>query len=122
MIRRVKIYKVIFASLGFSKILLSNVNTLQGSMAGSQVVFLANGGIFITSYRDVKLALAVDAPQAIEAGFVEVNKSGGFFYRVFKLMLRSEVVIILAIVLLVMFLQLFNQGGDITLDDLPSVD
>lgn len=79
MIRRVKIYKVIFASLGFSKILLSNVNALQCYVASSQIVFLTNGGIWIAPHRDVKLVLAVDAPQAIEAGFVEVNKSGGFF-------------------------------------------
>lgn len=118
MIRRVKIHEIIFASRGFPEILALNINTLQGNVTGLQVVFLINARLFRAADRDVKFALAVDAPQAVKTGFVEVNKSGGFFYRVLQIMLFSGAVIIVAAVLSSVFAQLVNQRVGIALDDL----
>lgn len=118
MVRRVKVHQVAFGGSRFSKILPANIHALQGIMAGSQVVFLANGRFWVAAHRDVKLAFAVDAPQTVKAGFVEVNKPGGGLDAVLEMVLFSGAVIVFAVMLLGVLAQLCNQRGGIALDDL----
>jgi len=60
-----------------AKILDEQIRSLEGSRAGVQRAVIAERGIHIASERYVEAVIAIDATEAIEAGFVEINEPGG---------------------------------------------
>ncbi len=92
---RVEVDKVTFARIQFAKVPHPYVYPLQGEMAGEQHRLLANRRILVAPYRHVELAFGIDAPQAIEAGLVEVDEARRNLDALVKLVLAADVVVIL---------------------------
>lgn len=69
-------------------------------MAGAQHRFLADCWILVTANRDVELSFAINPPQAVVAGLVEVDEARGDLDAVVKLMLAADVVVVIFRVIL----------------------
>ena len=91
-------------------------------MASAQDFWLTNCGILVAADGDVELAFAIDAPEAVVAGFVEVDEAGGYLDTVVQMVLTANLVVVVFAVLCGVLPQLADEGFGIALDDLIRID
>ena len=100
----------------------TNVHSLQGAVTGSQIVFLTYCRVRIVAHRHIELALAVDTPEAVVAGLIEVDEASGDLDAVVKPMLAAYLVVVLFRVVSGVLLQLLNERFGVALNDLVGID
>lgn len=104
---RVEIDEIVLPRCQRPKITPLDVDALQSAVAGPQSRFVANRRILVAAHRHIELSLGIDAPEAVEAGLVEIDEASGALYAVVEQMPRSQAVVIIAVVVLgVIFEQL----------------
>jgi len=91
-------------------------------MAGAQGSFVTDHGILVAANRDVELALAIHAPEAVVTGLVEVDEAGGYLDAIVEMVLTAYLVVVIFRVLGRVLSQLADERIGISLDDLISVD
>ena len=81
-IRRINVGKVAGPGLveRFAEILHGQMHAFERAAGGENVFLVVEAGIFVGADGDVEFAAGVDAPEAVEAGFVEENHAGGAFH------------------------------------------
>lgn len=91
-------------------------------MAGSQGGFVANCRVLVAADWHVEFAAAVDAPEAVVTGLVEIDEARRALDRVGWLVLRADFVIVVFAVLVLVFLQQLNERLYFILNSLPGAD
>ncbi len=119
---RVEVDKVALARVQFTEIACAYIHRLQSAMASPQYFRLDNGRLLVTAHRHVELAFGVDAPEAVVAGFVEVDEARGYLNAVVELVLTSDFVVVVFAVLRRVLAQLDDEGFGVALDDLVGID
>ena len=86
-----------------------NLSDLQGRRGRPQQGGIADGWIFVTTHRHVKVTLGIFAVEAVVAGFVEVNQPGSAFNGRSQALPLPHLIVVVGAVMPLMIPQVANQ-------------
>ena len=99
MIRRIEIGKISALRLNCIELAVFNFGFLQDTTTCHDVIARDNSGIRVAPDRNVEFASFVDAIEAIETRFIEIDETRGDCDRVFEVVPIANHIIVFVIVL-----------------------